>query len=198
MKLENLEFVKASPDSRGDDPTKGLLAANMPLLLNTAWSLSAMDIEASVSSAKHLQPIPSVPFRRPFSVADVVILLQASRAAKYVTRDVGVPWQTRFNRARALLLLGKVCFRAKSMPPVHSLTAYSLGARFADFHGGGRRALQLHVGCRRGAGRRFRHEKGGVRMCMCRVMCVAGWVSRDLRCAGGAGVGEQREGEEVK
>ena len=60
MKLENLEFVKASPDGRGDDPTKGLLAANMPLLLNTAWSLSAMDIEASVSSAKRTPFLPSL------------------------------------------------------------------------------------------------------------------------------------------
>jgi hypothetical protein len=50
MKLENLEFVKASPDN-SMDPTKGLLASNMPLLLNTAWSLSAMDIESSVSAA---------------------------------------------------------------------------------------------------------------------------------------------------
>jgi hypothetical protein len=50
IKLENLEFSKASPDNT-NDPTKGLLAANMPLLLNTAWSLSAMDIESSVSSA---------------------------------------------------------------------------------------------------------------------------------------------------
>ena len=33
---------------------------------------------------------------------------QVSRASKYVTRDIGVPWQIRFKRARALLLLGKV------------------------------------------------------------------------------------------
>jgi hypothetical protein len=116
MKLENLEFVKASPDN-SMDPTKGLLASNMPLLLNTAWSLSAMDIESSVSAAafihcsiQSLRLFPSFACR--LSVyrlrAAFLTLLQASRAAKYVTRDVGMPWQTRFNRARALLLLGKV------------------------------------------------------------------------------------------
>jgi hypothetical protein len=48
IKLENLQFMHAGADD-SNDPTKALLAENMPLLLNTAWSLSALDIESSVS-----------------------------------------------------------------------------------------------------------------------------------------------------
>lgn len=51
IKLENLQFMQAGADD-GSDPTKALLAENMPLLLNTAWSLSALDIESSVSESR--------------------------------------------------------------------------------------------------------------------------------------------------
>ena len=44
-------FVHAGHND-GSDPTKALLTKNMPLLLNTAWSLSALDIESSVSSVR--------------------------------------------------------------------------------------------------------------------------------------------------
>ena len=55
IKIENLVFMHAGHDDSAD-PTKALLAQNMPLLLNTAWSLSVLDIESSVSSPpKHLK-----------------------------------------------------------------------------------------------------------------------------------------------
>jgi hypothetical protein len=37
-----------SGNDAASDTTKAMLAENMPLLLNTAWSLSALDIESSV------------------------------------------------------------------------------------------------------------------------------------------------------
>lgn len=49
IKVENLHFIHAGHDP-ANDPTKAMLAENMPLLLNTAWSLSALDIESSVSA----------------------------------------------------------------------------------------------------------------------------------------------------
>ena len=49
IKVENLHFMHAGHDA-ANDPTKAMLAENMPLLLNTAWSLSALDIESSVSA----------------------------------------------------------------------------------------------------------------------------------------------------
>jgi hypothetical protein len=48
IKIENLVFMHPG-HAEGNDPTKAMLAENMPLLLNTAWSLSALDIESSVS-----------------------------------------------------------------------------------------------------------------------------------------------------
>jgi hypothetical protein len=48
LKIENVQFLRSGADD-SNDPTKALLAENMPLLLNTAWSLSALDIECSVS-----------------------------------------------------------------------------------------------------------------------------------------------------
>jgi hypothetical protein len=55
IKIENLVFMHAGHDDSAD-PTKALLAQNMPLLLNTAWSLSVLDIESSVSSPpKHFK-----------------------------------------------------------------------------------------------------------------------------------------------
>ena len=50
----------------------------------------------------------SLPFHDVVAKFLIILCQQVSRASKYVTRDVGVPWQTRFKRARALLLLGKV------------------------------------------------------------------------------------------
>jgi hypothetical protein len=48
LKCENLQFLH-SGQSDDSDPTKRMLTEHMPLLLNTAWSLSAFDIEQSVS-----------------------------------------------------------------------------------------------------------------------------------------------------
>ena len=121
IKIENLVFMHAGHDDSAD-PTKALLAQNMPLLLNTAWSLSVLDIESSVSSPpKHFKQrkgskYVAIECSSCFCASNALYHFsltpprcQVSRATKYVTRDVGVPWQTRFKRARALLLLGKVC-----------------------------------------------------------------------------------------
>ena len=52
LKAENLLFIHPGHGGgEGADPTKAMLADNMPLLLNTAWSLSALDIEQSVSAS---------------------------------------------------------------------------------------------------------------------------------------------------
>ena len=120
IKIENLVFMHAGHDDSAD-PTKELLAQNMPLLLNTAWSLSALDIESSVSrplqrmkqNKKLFQNIlqlkhARVFFASPLAFQPLTPRCQVNRASKYVTRDVSVPWQTRFKRARALLILGKV------------------------------------------------------------------------------------------
>ena len=95
LKAENLLFIHPGHGGgEGADPTKTMLADNMPLLLNTAWSLSALDIEQSVS-ASHVTRHTSHVTRHTSHV---------TRHTSHITRHSGKPCiQIRHPRRRSAL-----------------------------------------------------------------------------------------------